>query len=441
MGQQVAGVREGVEKTRRAVTRNLQAIREDLPKDEARDSEQIGQRILSADFKSVQEQAASDETDFASAMEAIHEVTEAMDVEFKSLVTPNASEIAIVDGAKARVRRLEQDLAQASLPSFWKSLLKARNQQKVAKLTSDLEAARQAITDAESDVQMKVRRRLQEASMEDSVSTYVALSRKTEEIMKKRILELDEQIGVMKDRQVFVLGEKEMTTKKIESLTKELEGRQSELETQQGVLTTLQNGTTEYSTQEQVVSNLNVAVERIRSDREASLSYYQAKEDMLKKIEIAVIATTKLRGRHQARVLRLHSDTEERSRMYPNHLLNMKTMSDQSFDKLIREIGIKTDQNVTEANAQAIVAADNDFLTCIEEHPALLRRTEAVNKALRQHLTTTRQRIDNALRELAEGYDGVSKGNSLFVPTSDGQGDAPSGDDPAAPAPTTTTTS
>lgn len=424
MSQVVVESREAADKMQRRVTRSVQEIKADLPESQ-RDDAEIQARIAGADFESVQKQAERDERDFAHAMRAIHEVTEAMDVEFKSLVTPNTEEQGIVDAAKAEVARLEAEVQKAEVPSFWKTLPLIKQQQTkvLTQLRADLSAARLSVGTAETTMAAKLRQRLMDASMEQSVQEYVGLSEKTKGIMKARVLELDGQITILNDRRTYALKEKEGAAKKIEGLTATLKAKEEELANEQALLSALANGSTEYAIKEKLVSELMVEVEKTRSDREASLTYFQSKEAALKNLELGHLAAIKLRGRHQARILRLHSDTEERARMYPAHLLNMKTMSDQAFDKLIREIGVKTDQNISEANAQAIVAADNDFMEGIEEHPELLRRHESVSRALRTHFISMRGRTERMLKMVEEGYEGVTPGNGLFTAPKDSEAD------------------
>lgn len=430
MTRVVTETREAVDNMQKRVTRSVQEIQQDLPESKMRDDSEIQARIKSADFESVQEQAQKDEKDFAAAMQAIQEVSDAMAVEFKSLVTPNAVELGIVEAAKAEVNRLEELVREKEQPGFFRSLplLRTKHQASLNDLRTQLASARTGIATAETTMKAKLRQRLMEATMDVSVETYVAVSNNTVKIMETRVGELTVQIGIIDGRRVYALKEKENASKRMADLTVKLQQKEMELANEQAELAGLANSTPEYAAKEKIVSALLVEVETTRSDREAALTYFQSKEAALKHLELTHLAAIKLRGRHQARILRLRSDTEERSKMYPAHLLNMKTMSDQAFDKLIREVGVTTDQNISEANAQAIVAADNDFMAGIEEHPELLRKHEAVNKALREHFITMRGRTERMLRMIEEGYEGVNPGNSLWTTSND----APAGGDSSA---------
>ncbi len=427
LGNQVmADSRANVASTRRRTAARLDEIVEEGIKDGAQDRATVQARITGSTFESVKVQAERDERDFAGSMEALQQVTEGMDQQFKALVEPSAEELALVQNAKNKHAKTKQALE--SKKASWFNPFGIRDRA-AAELERQLELDQQGIAAAEVDMASRVRQRLMDATMEKSVDAFVSLSNKTVQIMTVRVEELQVQIGILDERRTVALREKELAAKQMEKLTADLEKNEAALETEQATLSTFANGTPDYSAQEKVISNLVAQVEQIRSDREVALTYFQSKERNLKLLELEHITAIKLQGRHKARIARLKSDTEERAKMYPASLVNMQTIADQKFDGLIKKIGITTDRNMSERSAAAIVAADNALMEDLEEQPGLLRENEVICEALRKHFKRTRDRADTMLTMMSEGYEGVNTGSSLFSapPPPSGDGNPPPG--------------
>lgn len=405
----VQGAQTAFRETRQMSVAQVEQIEGTIEKiGQGKQREGVRDRILSSNFVNVKELVSKDEEDIGKALEALQEIADGMDVEFQQLTEPTKEEKRIVDDAKSAVAALETKIVELK-NAGWFSRTFGGAESKLETAGQELEASKLKIVEAQTRVQAMIRERLRNANMESSINTYVTISKKTTELMKQSVAMLVEKIKTQDGARNFALTEKEKASQRLKEIDQQLLQKELDLKNLETELEGMVNGSPEYATKDREISDMRVHVKNLRGDKGVALSYFQTKEIGCQEIGLALMALIEHKDTLRARITRIMSETETRTKTYDARLAAMKVMQNQQFDELIGKVGTKLDRDTAEYLARSMVAAGDALMKGFEAQPEKLKQVHEILRTMAEHQQSMRERADVVDSEMRKnnGIDGT----------------------------------
>lgn len=365
--------------------------------------------ILNANMKDLRQKVQAEQTDLAEAVLGLNIMIESMGAGYGELTQLSADEQKIIEDAEALVPVREAELKEVE-SSFWPFGKDA----KIAAAKEAIETARQGIKDAQVEANKKMRARLMNASMEDSLQEFQLKVERTVQIMKNRLEDIKVQVAAVGERKNKAFEAKEIAARELQEASVEVEELESQLYDAEEELGSYSNGTSEYTAQEQKISELKAKLEDARGKRDVATGVFQSKEKFAKELEVHEAAQKKLRNNQQSWIKTLESDTEERVITFKSRLEAMKASSDQEIAKQLDDMGAEVDQNNADFMAQVTVASDKIMAAKVGAHPERLRKMTEAQSALSEHIYHAEQDMKDMVSRLQENY-GIDPTKSQFA--------------------------
>ena len=378
-------------------------------------------KVLEAEFKRLREDTAMEEKDLSQAVFGLNALMESMGQDYGNLLKLKPEEESLVSQARQGLRNAETQKQQAALK--W-NIFGARDMA-IAEAEQAILRAQQRIKDAEAEAKKRARQRLMSASFEQSLQEIMLRVDNTIRIMRARMETVGQQLSAVANRKKQAFSVKEQAATALEKLEVNLNESEAELVREEETLTTMVHGSSDYSEQEEKISNLKARVEDIRGRRNAAFTLFQSKEKFATELEIHERTQTKLRDNLRMWITALQSDTEERVVTFRSRLEAMKAVSDQDIAKQLDDIGAEADQRNAEYMARAGSASDRLRMERVEKHPERIKKIVEVQSAQAEAVAQIRVREQKAIDEFRKRY-GIDPTKSSFFTYSDqpaGEGD------------------
>ncbi len=365
--------------------------------------EAVRQRILTANFESLQKTNEADQADVADAIRGLHEICEKMDIEFQSLTETSPEEIAVVANAEAVVADINQKIEKKKAQKIgW---FGARERDVMA-LQAQLVDAQQDVEEAKKKAEQMKRERLLHASLDASVGTYITASQKTVEILKKSVISMSERIKITEERQEDAQSQKSEANRLLKEAGDKLNELKATLQTLQNDLADggLVKGTKEYSDKEEEIRVVTNQIENTRGVQNIVLEKFQSKEKRLRELAADLTSLRQVCNTHKALIAGLESDTQERVVIYKNRLECMKRIADQGYTHKLSDVGTEFDRSNLKFMAEATVAASEALVRRFEAQPKILREQAVVINTMARQSAEIHRRTQAVLDQMGDNY-------------------------------------
>jgi len=365
-------------------------------------------RVFEADFTKLRQGLKEEEADLANAVLGLNVILEELGGEYNELQRLTGDEEDLISEAEKKLEHAKGMLEKAK--SRWRIFGRDRS---VAKAKSDIIKAEQGVTDARAEAMRLARKRLMQHDIEQSLQEFSYKVEKTIQIIENRVEDIKKQLASVSTRKKESFRIKEEAAKSLETLDAELISAEAELSREEDLLDTFVNGTSEYTRQEEKISNQRAGVEDIRGRRNMAFVLFQSKEKFAAELEIHERTQMKLRDNHMMWITSLRSDTEERIITFKSRLETMKAMSDQDIARQLDDIGADIDQANVEYMAASGYASDKIRMEKIEKQPERVAKIAKVQAAQAEAIQKIRMREKKAIELFKEKY-GVDPTSSSF---------------------------
>lgn len=362
--------------------------------------------ILNAEMKALRQQTLQEEKDLAEAVLGLNIMIEKMGGDYDALTHLNETEQSIIDRAESTLKTANEGMADAQSAWFFK-------ESRIETAQAAIDKAQQDVEDAKTEAKRRMRQRLLTHSMEESLQDFQLKVHRTVEIMKTRLVKIEEQVSAVGARKEKAFGIKEQSAKDLESAKETVEKLENQLYEAEEKLNYLENGSSEYAAQEQTVSSLKSQLEDARGQRDISLGVYQSKEKFATELEIHEAAQKKLRNNQRLWIRALESDTEERVITFQSRLEAMKASSDQEIAKQLDDLGAEVDQSNADYMAKVAVSSDKIIAEKVGSHPQRLQKMADTQAAITEHLHHADENMKKMLEDMFEKY-GIDPTKSQF---------------------------
>ena len=366
----------------------------------------IRMKVLAADLEELRKDAATEEEDLAQAVFGLNAMLEGMGEEYANLNKPDSKEEAAIKAAEQKLEQAKDRLDGAKNRRFFK-------QRAITDARADLQEAEQSLKTLTQKVQRDARQRLLQADMESSLQQFMLRVEKTLQIMEARKTDIERQLKSVAVKKDSAFKVKEQAAKVIEDLDQKLNAGEDKLRAEEDMLASLVNGSAEYATQTQKISELRAEVEDLRGRRNTALVLYQSKEKFAAELEVHERTQMKLRDNQRMWITALRSDTEERVVTFRSRLEAMKAMADQDIAKQLDDMGAELDQKNVEYMARAGAVSDELRMKRMEKHPERVAQIANVRAAQAEAIQRIRERELKMLERFKEQY-GIDPTRSSF---------------------------
>lgn len=383
-------------------------------------------KVLEADFRQLREACRQEEQDLAQAVFGLNAILEGMGRDYTELGKLNDAEQAVITQAEKELEAARQ--ARTEAEQTWNIF--GRRDKAVAEAQQKIQQAEQQIEEAKREARRMARQRLMKADMEQSLQDFMHRVSKTITIMDGRMKEIEKQLKAVSLRKSSAFEVKQKAAEALEKLDAELTEIEANLRREEEIIQTLVNGTKEHAEQSEKVSNLRAAVEELRGKRNTAFVLFQSKEKFAAELEIHEKTQMKLRDNQRMWITSLRSDTEERVTTFRSRLEAMKAMADQDVAKQLDDLGAAVDQANAEYMAMAGAASDRVRMAKIEAHPERVAKLAQVQAHQAEAIQSIRMREAEAIERFKKQY-GIDPTKSSFFTYEGG----PGGDGSSAPAP------
>lgn len=368
------------------------------------------QRILEADLANIRETEKKDQDEFAMLVLGLDVLMKEVGNGLQDLLKLSPDEEALIAGAKKRIADAEAALAEANK----KTTLFGVRTRAVQAATAELKTAQTALPEVEAQVARMTRLRLQNADIEGSMQTYMAMVERTTQIMTERNKKTGEQLGIVRSRLTAAQAIKKQAAQALEALDRELSETEETLRKEEDLLVELTNGSSEYTTQETKISDLRQQVEEIRGKRNTALIVYQSKEKFVGILETHAIGTRRIFDDQKIWLAKRASDAEERQVTWMNRLETMKAISDLEVAGAQDKVGAAVDLADAAYMAEASSAADKQRQEMFEDQPNQIRQLAEIQKAQAVNISKIREREGNVFEQFKNRY-GVDVLDSSYL--------------------------
>ena len=366
----------------------------------------IRMKVLAADLEELRKDAATEEEDLAQAVFGLNAMLEGMGEEYANLNKPDSKEEAAIKAAEQKLEQAKDRLDGAKNRRFFK-------QRAITDARADLQEAEQSLKTLTQKVQRDARQRLLQADMESSLQQFMLRVEKTLQIMEARKTDIERQLKSVAVKKDSAFKVKEQAAKVIEDLDQKLNAGEDKLRAEEDMLESFVNGSAEYATQTQKISELRAEVEDLRGRRNTALVLYQSKEKFAAELEVHERTQMKLRDNQRMWITALRSDTEERVVTFRSRLEAMKAMADQDIAKQLDDMGAELDQKNVEYMARAGAVSDELRMKRMEKHPERVAQIANVRAAQAEAIQRIRERELKMLERFKEQY-GIDPTRSSF---------------------------
>ncbi|MGJ8638464.1 MAG: hypothetical protein ACSHYA_03650 [Opitutaceae bacterium] len=399
---------------------NLEQQMEEASKIEDEGERQIRMKVLQADFEEMRAELSQEEEDLSQAVFGLNAIMNEMGSEYEDLMELSDSEKAVIQKSKDAVTAAEAEVVEVRTTPGWKfAITFSSREAKLAEAEIALENAKKGIETAEIQTKKMARDRLMKASFEESLQQFMYKVDKTIKIMESRREEIQKQLEQVAHRKSEAFRIKEEAAKLLEELDKKLNEEEAVLKSREGELDALVNGSAEYVTVEQSISEIRAKVEGFRGRRNQALVLFQSKERFAAELDVHEKSQMKLRDNQDAWITLLRSDTEERLTTFRSRLEAMKAMSDQEAAEKLDTLGSALDKSNVDFMAKVGSASDRRRMAMVESQPERIKRIEEARAAQAEAQAQIREREKLALETFRERY-GLDPLDSSFFSYSDG---------------------
>ncbi len=357
----------------------------------------LRERIMTADFKSVEAMLKSEEKDLANVFLAVRQFMDTVQLGFEKLTSLNPDEQALIDKAqqfldevKARIPSANNQLtdAQALSDNWFLSIFNGRGGKvrRAEALIQELNRTKadreQGLADAEAKADELYRKRLQTASMEESLTHYMGLVSKIDGLVRQRVQGLVRQLTQIDDKKKSSIRLRDEAGKKFREWNEQTGDLMTKVTEESHKLAAMiaEKGTEAYAKQDQLVEDLKKQYGDTKAKLEEARAVNQEYEAAVNELSLQYDAVTRLKTNLAANLQALKAASDKRSVTWKTLVSIMQAQKDQEVTSMYRNIGGKVDEFNIEYTASAAKASEDDRLAQIAKHPERMRHLHQVGK-------------------------------------------------------------
>ncbi len=367
---------------------------------EQRSPEEIINNIIDSNFKTINKDAQETEKDLQELMLHLRSMLDSCGGEFAQLQELNEEEAAIVERAKNAIKKAESDLKDAEdMSGAWNILFGMKNR-KLKQAREDLEFSESNVERAAEKANKMYRDRLKNADIGESLNRIISQVQGMIGILEDEILEVDSQIGGLKNRKEISFSTKEKAANVMRERKSALEQIESKLENSEKELVELANNTPEHTAKQKEIADLREERAELKGKYNIALGIFESKERFVDQIVVHLEAQTTIKNNLKQLIGQLKSDTEERVTTYQSGLQLIQSATAQEAASIYEEAGVKTDQKITEIAAKVFIGSEKDRIERQKKHPE--RLTELHNVLIAMAEATAKYKEEDS--KLAEEH-------------------------------------
>ncbi|MBT8326146.1 MAG: hypothetical protein KJP21_00400 [Bacteroidia bacterium] len=371
-------------KTSTDITSKLDKIEQEIEQAVAdnRSTEDIVSGIINANFETLNGDVNATEADLQELMLHLRSMLDSCGGEFANLQELNSSELKLIEVATKAREEAEQEAKDAeNLSNAWNILFGYKNR-KVKNTKQELEEKIEGFKNAEVEAQKRYRDRLKNADIGESLNRIISQVQGMVGIVENMILDVDKQIGALKNRKELAFETKEKAARIMEERKEDLDEVEGKLKQSESELTELANNSPEYTAQEKKIADLKELRANLKGKFNIALGIFQSKERFVDQIVVHLEAQTTTKNNLKQLIGQLKSDTEERVTTYESGLQLIQSATAQEAASVYEEAGVKTDQKITEIAAKVLVGSEKDRITRVKKHPQRMTELHKVLVAM-----------------------------------------------------------
>lgn len=378
--------------------------------------------ILSADFQSAAAAADANSKDLAQVMMGLGNQFKDIGIVLKEVQERSADEQKLVDDAEAFVGRMEGRLAAANTQLATAEAMKLNlfgskdkavqaAQDAITKANTDIDNAKAAVLTANQLADQRMRDRLQNMNLEQSLQKLQSTTTQIVEIAKARIDEITANLEAIESGRIQTVEDLKAYSAKVENSDKDIADLKAELANLAGQQQEHTENTPEWTALNGQIIQKNNDLAELESARNQAFALSQDGARFLEMYKVQESAQRSLLQFHQIWITTLETGVEQRSIIYESHLGVIRATGDQQAMGLVDSVAVETDERITEDATKHLAAGRNALQEKLESLPEDIKRMRQLTAAEVQSAATFEAGLEK-LRDLAahnwntpQGYD------------------------------------
>ncbi len=412
-------------KTSTDISSKLDKIEQEIEKavEENRSTEDIVSGIINANFETLNGDVNATEADLQELMLHLRSMLDSCGGEFANLQELNDSELKLIDKATKAREVAEKEASDAeSMSNAWNILFGYKNR-KVKATKTDLTKKIELLKAAEAEAQRRYRERLKNADIGESLNRIISQVQGMVGIVENMIVDVDGQIGALKNRKELAFDTKEKAARIMEERKTDLDDVEVKLKSAEAELTELANNSPEYTEQEKKIADLKEMRANLKGKFNIALGIFQSKERFVDQIVVHLEAQTTTKNNLKQLIGQLKSDTEERVTTYESGLQLIQSATAQEAASMYEEAGVKTDQKITEIAAKVLVGSEKDRIERVKKHPQRMTELHKVLVAMAEATAKYKEEDAKLMEEHSKKF-GINV-TETFSSSYEGKADTP----------------
>lgn len=377
--------------------------------------------ILSADFKSASEGLNANTKDLAEVMMGLGQGFKDIGIALEEVQQRSADEQKLVDDANALLGQMEGRVlaANTQLATAEKSFdflgsrqraITAANEA-IAIATRQRDDAKVGITTAEQLADQRMRDRLQNMSLDQSLSRLQSITQQVIQIASDRISEIEGNIVAIENGRIQTVEDLKSYTKDIEEGDSKIAAVKAAIQNLQDQQRELQENSSEWTNIQGQIKEKQNELAQVEADRNKSFSLAQDGQRFLEAYAVQEASQRGLLQFHQIWISTLETGVQQRSVLYESHLGVIRAAGDQKAMGMVDAVAVETDERITSDAAKHLGAIQNQMADKLSSMPDQVRRMREITSAMAEGKAAFDQKMDelrtifNKNFDTPQGYD------------------------------------
>lgn len=345
-------------------------------------------RIISADFKTAHDDMLGNTKDLAEAMAGLGQGFKDIGIALDDIQKLTPEEQSLIDSADALVTRKSAELLTAeqgiiAAEGSW--VMKAS---RVATATaardrvkSDLDDAKASVGTAKEMAEKRMRDRLQNMSLDQSLQRLQSVTQQIIEIAKDRIGEIETNLGAIESGRVQTFADLQIFSKQVEEGTRVVNDINAQLaELDRSLSDHVENSSEWVAIKDQIETKRN-ELREAEGDKNKAFTLAQDGQRFIEMYKLQESSQRGLLAFHKIWIATLEEGVKQRTTLFESHLGVIRAAHDQQAMSMVDSVAVETDERITQDAAKHNAAIMGNLLGKIESFPEQVKRMRQITAA------------------------------------------------------------
>lgn len=372
-------------------------------------------KILSANFKSASEDLDSNTKDLAQVMMGLGQGFKDIGIALEEVQQRSADEQKLVDDAHALLERMEGRVSAANtelataersfdfLGSRQRAVTAAN--EAIASATRQRDDAKVGITTAEQLADQRMRDRLQNMSLDQSLQRLQSITQQVIQIATERISEIETNIEAIEAGRIQTVEDLKSYTKEIEEGDSKIAAVKAAIQNLNDQQRELTENSSEWTALQGQIKEKQNELAQVEADRNKAFSLAQDGQRFLEAYAVQEASQRGLLQFHQIWISTLETGVQQRSVLYESHLGVIRAAGDQKAMGMVDAVAVETDERITNDAAKHLGAIQNQMTDKLISMPDQVRRMREITSAMAEGKAAFDQNMDKLRAIFNQNYD------------------------------------